>query len=377
MPMKIRIAHVVEDMGMGGIERIIENIFLMHDHECFEHSFLCLSRGGEIYERIRSKGGDADILGVRSYHSIISIAKVASWLKRKRIHIVHVHGHAAGFLGRIAAFIAGNIGVIYHVHTTPLDLQRRQHLKESLLSLITDRVICVSRSVRDYLLAKQIFVKRRLTVVYNGVRVPGAEGGSISFDNTLLDRTKECYPVIGIVASLTLNKGHASLFHALKEILVNYPQAALLVVGDGPERDNLVKLAEALGVQSRVFFCGIQLNIFPYMQSMDIFVLPSIGREGLPCTIIEAMALGKPVVASNLHGIPEAVHEMVNGLLFTPGESKEMALSLLKLAGDRELSLTMGENGRRLYLAQFTFEQMMRNIEKLYLEVAGSRNVFV
>lgn len=372
--MKIRIAHIVEDMGMGGIERIIESICLSYDATRFEHLFLCLSRGGMIYESLRSKGAHAEILGIKNYNSFASMLRVSSWLKKNRIHIVHAHAHPAGYLGRTAAFIAGNIGLIYHVHTMPLDLLVRHHIKESVLGLITDKILCISNSTRDYLITKQFHVKNKIEVLYNGVDIPSSTK-FIEKAKCLVGLDGNCYPIIGIVASLTDNKGHASLLLAFGEIIKEYPKARLLIIGDGPEMPNLLELAAKLGIQNHVVFCGVQQDVFPYLAYLDIFVLSSIYREGLPCTIIEAMAMGKPVVASNLHGIPEAVQDNVNGLLFPPGDSSSMANALLRLARDPKMSRTFGEIGKKIYLEKFTFAQMMRRLEEIYVEIARNRKL--
>ena len=372
--MKIRIAHLVEDMGMGGIEKIIESIFLSYDKTRFEHLFLCLSRGGIIYESIRSKGAQAEILGTKNYNSFASMLKVSSWLKKNRIHIVHAHAHPAGYLGRTAAFIAGNIGLVYHVHTMPLDLLARHHIKESVLGLITDKILCISNSTRDYLIAKQFHVKNKIEVLYNGVGLP-ISTKFIETPKSLARWDGSCYPIIGIVASLTDNKGHASLLLAFGEIIKEFPKAKLLIIGDGPEMTNLHELAAKLGIQNHVVFCGVQQDVFPYLAYLDIFVLSSIYREGLPCTIIEAMAMRKPIVASNLHGIPEAVQDNVNGLLFHPGDSSAMANALLRLARDPETSRTFGKMGKKIYLEKFTFEQMMKRLEEIYIEIAQKRQL--
>lgn len=371
--MKIRIAHLVEDMGMGGIERILESIFLSYDKTRFEHLLLCLSGGGIMYESITNKGFHAEILGIKNYHSLASMLKVSSWLKKNHIHIVHTHAHPAGYLGRMAAFIAGNIGIIYHVHTMPMDLLMRHHIKETALGLITDKILCISNATRNYLITKQFYIKNKIEVLYNGTTLPNS--------TKIIENPKNhvgvsgYYPIIGIVASLTENKGHASLLRAFREIIKEYPNARLLIIGDGPEMSNLIDLSERLEIQKNVLFCGIQQDVFPYLACLDIFVLSSIYREGLACTILEAMAMAKPIVASNLHGIPEAVRDNVNGLLFPPGDSTAMAKALLKLAGNQEMSRTFGEQGRKIYQATFTFEQMMRRLDEIYIEIAQKRKL--
>lgn len=371
--MKIRIAHLVEDMGMGGIEKLLESISISYDKNFFDHLFLCLSDGGIMYESVKNKGSYAEILGIKNYHSVSSILKVSSWIKQNRINIVHTHAHPAGYLGRIAALFAGNVGIIHHVHTMPLDLKMRHHLKESALGLVTDKILCISNAVRDYLTVKQFQTKDKIEVLYNGVLLPG--NASLSPWPESIPGIAGCYPIIGIIASLTENKGHASLLYAFREIIIEYPTAKLLVIGDGPERSNLHKLSIKLNIQNKVEFYGVQQDVFPYLSCLDILVLSTLYREGLGCTIIEAMSMAKPVVASNLHGIPEVVRDNVNGLLFPPGDSHAMANALLKLARDQRMLRAFGEMGKKIYQEKFTFQQMMRRLEEIYIEIAQQKKL--
>lgn len=166
----INVAQVTEDLKIGGLERVIENITMHLDPIKFKVYVLCLTKGGEIAEKLIANGKDVEILGTKNYHSPLSLIKVARWLRQKRIDIVHTHGYPAGVLGRIAAIVTGVTCVFHHVHSTYFDLKRRNHLIERILSRFTYKVICCSDAVRRFVIEKGRIAEDKLIVLYNGVQ---------------------------------------------------------------------------------------------------------------------------------------------------------------------------------------------------------------
>ena len=325
---------------------------------------MCLSGGGETAERLISRGADVGILGIRDYHSPLSVVKVISWLRRRKIAIAHTHGYPAGVLGRVSAISCGIPCIFHHVHSTYLDLGRRNHLIERLLGLFTERVICCSEAVRKFVLEKEGIPAGKLAVVHNGVAEPDSRGMDAAamgeFRKSL--HIAEGAPIIGCVASLTGHKGHRYLLDAVKGI----PEAYLLLVGDGPLREEISAAASASRIRKRVVFAGSAADVAPYLRCMDVVVLPSPEREGLPLAAIEAMAMAKPVVASDIGGIPEAVSDGETGILVRPADGDALGGALKRLLGSRELMNAMGLSGRNRYLSMFRLDDMLRKMEGLY-----------
>ncbi len=164
---------------------------------------------------------------------------------------------------------------------------------------------------------------------------------------------------------LTEQKGISYLIQALARTAPDQPRLRLLILGDGPLRQSLQKLAEDLTIQDRVLFTGFRTDIGELLQIMDIYALPSLW-EGHPLVLLEAMAAGKPVVATDIPGSREVVAPEQTGLLVPPRDPHQLAQALLLLASDSSLRQRMGDAGRRLLLERFTIDRMTREYEALY-----------
>ncbi len=365
----IRVAHVVEDLKMGGIERVIENIALSLDPRRFKVYVVCLSRGGEVADRLIERGRDIEVLNITNYHSPASIFKVARWLRYNGIDILHTHAYPAGVLGRMAGVVVRIPRVFHHLHTTQWHMVRRHCRIERGLARFSTRIICCSEAVKESFLHVTGIRDGKTVVIYNGVEEPegiGREEVLRLKDSLQIPRD---VPVIGVVASLVPHKGHRYLIEAFKAILSEGIDSHLIIVGDGPLRGELKGLVSSLGLEGRVSFTGLKPEVAPYIAMMDVVVLPSCEREGLGLSLIEAMAMSKPVVATRIGGIPEVVEEGVTGLLTPPKDPEALAGALKTLLRNREVMREMGLKGRERYLQMFTSPRMITAIERLYGEV--------
>lgn len=176
---------------------------------------------------------------------------------------------------------------------------------------------------------------------------------------------------IGIVARLSGLKGHDILLRAMRIVLSHEPLTHLFVIGDGSDRSNLEKLTENIGLTKNVEFSGFVENVIPYLDKIDIFVLPSQG-EGLPISIIEAMAKGLPVVASCVGGIPELVINRETGFLIKGHSPELLAKKILKLVQTPNLAYQFGKRARKRAKEMFSQKDMINKIEKIFLDSVKS-----
>ncbi len=371
---KKRIVHIVEDLKIGGLERVLASIVTSLDRNKYDVQVWCLASGGRIAEELQEKGVDVRILGLTSYYNPLNVWTLARLLRRERIDLVHTHGYFASTFARIAARMAGVPAVIAHVHSAYTDYSVRNMLIERFLSYFTDRIVCVSSAVEAFVTKTEGIAKKKTSVIYNGISAPDSplsleERNKLRLSLGLTPRDI----IIAVVASLTRNKGHKILLEGFKEIWPKNPLPRLLIIGDGPERESLEAAAARLGIDQAVFFAGNRGDVRKLLQVCDILVLPSLHREGLGVAIIEAMAAGIPVIGSNLGGIPEAIRDGENGLLTAPGDVFGLANAMKKLIEDRELRVSMGSSGLQFYRGKFTLERMMRQIEGLYDELLVGR----
>src|ERR687894_2861477 len=177
-------------------------------------------------------------------------------------------------------------------------------------------------------------------------------------------------PLVGVVARLQPEKGVANFLKAAVRVAPQFPEAHFVIAGDGPLRQELVSLAEDLGLRDRVHFLGFRSDASELMGSLDVLVVPSL-TEGSPLVTLEAMAAGVPVVASAVGGIPDQIRHDKEGLLVPPGDTDALSNALLALLRDPPRSRRLGEAGRRRVASRFSHATMVRQIEDVYRDVLG------
>ena len=173
-------------------------------------------------------------------------------------------------------------------------------------------------------------------------------------------------PVLGVVAYLREDKGHAILLRAMPEILRKYPDCSLVVVGDGPQRAHLEALARRLKIEAAVRFVGLREDVPVVLNAFDVFCLPSVRNEGVPQSALQAGAAGLPVVSTAVGGIPEAVVHDVTGVVVPPGDSGALAQAICALIADPELRRRLGEAGGEHVAASFSIQRMLDLTEQAY-----------
>jgi glycosyltransferase involved in cell wall biosynthesis len=367
---RFKVLHLVEDFKVGGLERVVETIYNGLDRSLYEPHIGCIVAGGHLADLFLREGRSLSILGLRTYHNPANILRLARFIRQGGFHIVHTHAYFAGTMGRIAAFLAGAPIILNHVHTTYWDFKGRNVLIERMLSIVTARIICCSDFVRDFVVREEGISAGKAITIYNGVKddpmacgLPEERGHG------------ERFVRIAVVASLVENKGHAFLLTAFHRLTMLHPNLELWIVGDGPLRQSLERQTDALDIRNRVSFLGQRDDILRLLACSDIVVLPSLYREGLGLSIIEAMSQSKPIIASNIGGIPELIVDGMNGFIVIPADAADLEAKLRILIADAGLRKTMGIAGRRRYEERFSSTIMMRQIAALYHSLLMARGI--
>ena len=362
---KINVIHLVEELTIGGLEKILTSIVLNLDKKKYNVSVWCLREGGFFANKLAKEGIDFKILHISTSRNPLSIYKLYKLLKSRKFDIIHTHAYSAGTIGRMSAFLAGVPVIISHNHSVYDYYNRRYHFVEWFLSLITDRVVCVSDIANRFANETQRINARKLITIHNG----------IDSEYTVLEKRtsglrKELgipvdHSVICTIAHLEEHKGVKYLLESASLLLQSRNDVSFLVVGEGRLKEKLKILCADLKIEENVVFAGERGDIPEILSLTDIFVLPSL-REGLPLTILEAMACGKPVIATNVGGIPEVVKDGVSGILISPKDPEALHSAINELLGDREKLKKMGHNGKRVYSESFDSKTMIGKIEDLY-----------
>jgi glycosyltransferase involved in cell wall biosynthesis len=363
---KKSILHVVEDLKIGGLERVIESIVVGLDREKYHVEVWCLARGGDIAESLKLRGIPVSVLGLMSYYNPLHILDLARRMKEEQFDLVHTHGYFASTFARMAAILAGVPVIIQHLHTTYHNYKQRNIRIEGLFSLFSERVICVSRAVQEFAVETLGIHSNRTCVIYN---TASTTVGSTSVDMESLRRSlgiEEGDFVITTVASLKKNKGHEVLLNAIHQLAAEKPRIRCLVIGDGPLRQALVEKVSQLGLERQILFLGIQSDVAPFLKLSHALALATIYREGLSVALIEGAGAGLPLLGSDIGGIPEVITDQANGFLVRPGDSAGLAAAIAKLMTDNQLRLSMGVRSLEIYRSRFAVEIMLRRIEEIY-----------
>lgn len=287
--------------------------------------------------------------------------KLALLVKREKIDLIHSHHRWSSFISFFVSKLL-NIPLITTYHGI--------HRAKRFLTLWGDAVISVSEDAKIHL--EQFFrlSPDRITVIANGISIPESED-IISSERGLITDSVTYY--IANIARLSVEKDQTTLLLAMRMLLDKLPEAKLMIVGKGPLEEQLKILAEKVGIARNVNFCGEVEDVRSILKRMDCLVLSSL-TEGFPLAVLEALAYGKPAVATRVGDIPKVVIDGKTGYLVTPNDPEELATALIKVLSNRELAIAMGKNGRELVLNNYGVAKMANETEKIYLSLLRHRN---
>lgn len=356
---QLHICHVVLSLEPGGLENGVVNVVNGLDPSAFCSSICCLQRQGEFASRIRPE------VQIRSIEmqpgiNVRAILRLVALFREWRVDIVHTRNEKAFLYGVIAAKLAGTSVVIHSEHGRTFPGRPLPDMMQRLLLPAVDVAFAVSEKLRSDLGAALRLRQNRFEVVYNGVDV-----AQFSRDNTRYADHDQARPLsIGSVGRLAAVKNYALLLKAFS-LLPRDRVTRLILVGDGPDREMLSNLAVKLEIADFVDFKGHRNDINTLLQTMDVFVLPSLS-EGMSNTLLEAMAAGIPVVASDVGGNSEIVEDGRSGLLFRSGDIQHAVDQILRLAESADLRRKLAQEGAMRVGRNFSIRAMINRYEQLY-----------
>jgi glycosyltransferase involved in cell wall biosynthesis len=364
----LRVVHLVEGLGTGGLERVVQALVGHADGRRFAVEVLCAVKGGAVAREIEMAGARVRILGVSAYgpRGILTAARA---IRETEADLVHSHGHFAGVMGRAAAWWTGRAVAVHHLHTVDPTLEPRHLRRERFLLRLTRRVLCCSEAVARHAARDLGAPPGLLAVIPNGIDPPPPAGRDEALDRLGLKRDDG--PIVGCVGGLSRHKGQSVLMQAMGQLEGGPP--TLVLVGDGPDRPGLESEAATLQGRVRIRFMGERPDARSLLPAFDVLVVPSIEREGFGLAALEGMDAGLPVVASRLGGLPEVVEDGRSGLLVPPGDVRAMALAIARLLASPEERRAMGTEGRRRVESRFRAASMARRVESVYEEVLSER----
>ena len=371
-PQRVRVVQVLATGTNGGAQEHVFNLVSRLDHEFYDVSIVSLSNGSAV-RKLQKAGFDVTVID--DPDDAIATATLAAYLADIRADVVHNHMYRAEVVGTKAAIALGEAGhrrpyVISTVHSSRVRSSDDQEELRRLTPRI-DQLVAVSKAIVRKI-ADEGRAGAPVSLIYNGVdleRYDHQEPCCTLREEYGMEPDSE---IVGVVGRLELEKGHPTLLEAWPMVLDRVPKAYLLIVGEGSRLDALHQIARDQGVERHVIFTGRRDDIPAVTAAFDVAVLPSY-REAQGLTILEAMAMSRPVVASNVGGIPEMIENGVNGLLVPPHDPAALADAIARLLEDHQLSDTIGRAGHDTVHDRFCIQLMVNAVQELYDD--GARRV--
>jgi glycosyltransferase involved in cell wall biosynthesis len=366
---RIRVVEVLATGTNGGAQEHVYSLLTRLDRERYDASVVSLSPGSAVRKLQRA---GFDVLVIDDPDDAIAVGALAAYLVEVRADVIHNHMFRAETVGTRAAMALAEIGhrrpyVVSTVHSSRI---RSQDDREVLRDLTPhmDQLIAVSQMVERKLQAEGR-TTAPVTRIYNGVDLSRYEQQEACCTLPEEYGMEPGSQLVGVVARLEPEKGHPTLLEAWPRVLRRVPDAYLLIVGEGSRREGLEAQARELRVAHRVVFTGRRDDVPAVTAALDVAVLPSY-REAQGLSILEAMALSRPVVASNVGGIPEMIEDGVTGLLVPPHDAEALAGAITRLLRDHPYADTLARAGHDLVHDRFCIELMVEAIQTIYDEGA-------
>ena len=368
---RIKVLEMIDQPFLGGGQITLLSLAKGLDKDKFE-ILAASGGGGPLVDELGKLGVPHISIDIRKSSGPGAVVRIAAALRGAGIDLFHTHGGVAGLYGRLAAKKAGIPAVVHTLHGIHYLHYRNPLLKwafiilERRLSRFTDAVIFVSQADLRKGMKLRLAPAGKARLIRNGIDPAGIIPG---FDRAAKKSQlgSDGRPLVVAVSRLHRQKGLKYLLRAVPLIREEIPAVKVVIAGGGPLESKLASAVRRLRIGESATLLGERKDAREVLAAADVFVLPSLW-EGLPYVLVEAAALGKPIVATDIDGVREVVRSGETGVLVPPRDPGGLAAALILLLRDRDLAGKLGERARRDIPSAFALERMVRETEALYLE---------
>lgn len=360
-----KVLHLIDSAGMYGAERVILTLLDELKESPFPGIVGCIRDNNsgvpQIIEEAQKKRIETKLFTIRRGFNPKGIAQILHYVKRNSIRIVHSHGYKPNIF--LSVVPHNGMTVLSTVHGwSKQNATMRGKIYEFFDSLslrMMHKVIAVSKAVSKDLVGRGL-KKEMIEIIYNGIKIDQTD--SVASRETGTQQNKLTF---GAVGRLTKVKGYQYLIEAMASVVAAIPDSRLIIAGDGPVKNELLQKISRLGLNSNIVLVGYQTSIQQFLSGIDLFIMPSLS-EGLPMALLEAMAYGKPVLASSVGGIPEVITDGESGVLVPPADSNALSRGILKLCMDQDFRTGMSQRAKELVGKTFSSGNMAEQYAALY-----------
>ncbi len=363
---KITVLHTESSKGWGGqeVRTFRESIGLI---KLGARIIILCQPGSVLGEKAEAAGIEVKICVMKKSYDIFAVRKIKRLIQDENIDIINTHSGRDTMLAGIAGRLSGRKPAVV----------RTRHLALPITSKFTynylaHRIVTVSEYVRNYLISEDI-PSSKISAVHTCVDLDGFNPDKAK--DTLrkelgLDADT---PLVGMVAILRRKKGHHILLEAIPYILKEVPGTVFVLAGNGPQEENIINRLKELGLSDKVFMLGLRNDVPDILKSIDVFVLPTL-QEALGTSFIEAMAMGKPVIGSDVGGVGELIQDGKNGYLVKPDDPSDLTGAIIKVLKSDDRGKMMGIKGREIAEQGFSVDKMCEEMYNLYISLLQRDN---
>lgn len=373
----MNILHLIDSGGLYGAENVVLKLMSRQKELGSKTTLGSIGKKADGQKAIENKAAEVglsvEIFRMRNGPNVSGAIRINKYAHKNNVDIIHCHGYKANILSGLLPFRCGKIPYISTLHgwtsTKKYTKMWFYEWLDAVMAKRADCVVAVSQAMRENLRLK--FLNINPVVIYNGIK-NSEEYSVIETDSYLLKGLDNKKLKLISIGRLSKEKGFNILLKAVQHIKTKWnDDVQLFIIGEGPEKDNLMKLAQECGISENVVFPGYMDNACKILKYFDIFVMSSL-TEGMPITLLEAMRAGMPIVATAVGGIPEALEGGKCGILVPPGSELELAKSIVELYENSPLREELSIKSKIRFNEEFTVEKMEEKYRSVYLDVINN-----
>lgn len=364
---KFKVMFIVHSLGIGGVEKLVYDMARELKNRDIESSVCCLDYVGTWGEELKKGGFKVFNLERRKGLDLSILRKIKLILKEEHPDILHPHQYTPYFYTVASCFSLKRPQIVFTEHGRffPDKLSSKRVIFNQIAKFFTDAIIGVCEFSKEALVKYEKFPKDKIEVIYNGIKIEeflketDVESKRKSLGLSPSDK------IIGTVGRLCLEKNHRMLIQAFGEVRKKIKEVKLLIIGDGELRPELEAFSRKMYLANDILFLGEHPDVAELMKIFDVFALSS-DSEAASLVLLEAMASGLPVVATDVGGNPELVLDGETGILVERGNYKNFAQAIIRILQTNDLKTKMGIAGEERVIEKFTFEKMVNAYIELY-----------
>ena len=363
---KIRIVHLATRLIYAGMGQVIAHLLRGLPRHTYETELWCLEEADSLGRRLKADGHTVVELDRRWRRDFRLILRIARRLRENKIRILHCHDELSWFYGTLASLLSPGTRVIVTMHGRRPAILRRHLNEQRILALATRRIISVSAYLQQQLMDELRLEGEKVTTIYNGIPIPDR---SLESADRIRARQQLNLPenglVVGSAGRLAEVKNYPLLIEAASDLAPEIPGLKIVLIGEGPCREQLLRQVAHLGLESTVKFTGMIRNVPDVLSALDIYACTS-DYEGISLSILEAMAAERPVIATAVGGNTEIIRHNETGFLIGKGNRNALGRAVRELYHDEGKRRLIGGRALREVERSFSLPRMIRDYDRIY-----------